>query len=320
MRVATTAVLMLAACYSPSPPAGAACALGDLCPAGLTCSAGVCVASGSPVVDAPSHADAPMIDSRAIDARAIDAPGDRDGDGVPDAVDNCPDTPNPGQENEDGDKFGDACDPCPPFADDNPPDTDGDGVADACDPHPTTPGDKITLFEGFHHGIPASWNVVGTWTGSNDDAVVTGTGTSYLTTNTALAGDGQLVAGITPTAIGSSANSFIQVSLNADPSTHQAINCNFDQLNGTRAVVFYDDYNGGGLAGTDFVWSLNQAYAFEIQRGSDGTYACAYPAIGSGTSAPTTGGTPQAVAETATAISAGDVSARVAWVMLISSP
>jgi len=107
---------------------------------------------------------------------------DTDGDGVPDSTDNCPTVPNPGQENEDGDKFGDACDPCPPVADNNPPDADGDGVADACDPNPTTPGDHIFLFEGFHHGVPGGWEMVGTWTGSSDDVAVTATTAAYLST------------------------------------------------------------------------------------------------------------------------------------------
>jgi cysteine-rich repeat protein len=37
---------------------------------------------------------------------------DSDGDGVCDAIDNCPTVPNPDQANADGDSLGDACDPC----------------------------------------------------------------------------------------------------------------------------------------------------------------------------------------------------------------
>ena len=38
---------------------------------------------------------------------------DGDGDGVPDAQDNCPSTPNADQQDTDGDGLGDACDHCP---------------------------------------------------------------------------------------------------------------------------------------------------------------------------------------------------------------
>lgn len=71
---------------------------------------------------------------------------DEDEDGVADSVDNCPDEPNPGQENIDGDEEGDACDgdadgdgrhrrwdncPLVPNADQE--DEDEDNVGDACD-------------------------------------------------------------------------------------------------------------------------------------------------------------------------------------------
>ncbi len=62
------------------------------------------------------------------------APGaDTDGDGVPNAIDNCPTVSNPFQENADGDAFGDACDTCT--------DTDGDGAGNPGYPGNTCPLD-----------------------------------------------------------------------------------------------------------------------------------------------------------------------------------
>jgi hypothetical protein len=79
---------------------------------------------------------------------------DSDGDGINDACDNCPQVPNPGQEDLDGDWEGDVCDADMdgdgvPNASDNCPvnnnpdqgDLDSDGVGDACDACPgTIPG------------------------------------------------------------------------------------------------------------------------------------------------------------------------------------
>ena len=57
-----------------------------------------------------------------------------DGDGVIDAIDNCPDTFNPGQEDQDGDGVGDWCDNCPDLPNPDQVDLDLDGWCDDCDP------------------------------------------------------------------------------------------------------------------------------------------------------------------------------------------
>ncbi len=59
--------------------------------------------------------------------------GDRDGDGIVDAADNCPDVANPQQQDRDDDRVGDACDNCQQHANPQQADGDGDGRGDACD-------------------------------------------------------------------------------------------------------------------------------------------------------------------------------------------
>jgi len=58
---------------------------------------------------------------------------DRDGDGVPNSSDKCPDVADPQQRDTDGDGLGDACDICPTVFDPDQFDIDGDGIGDACD-------------------------------------------------------------------------------------------------------------------------------------------------------------------------------------------
>lgn len=61
------------------------------------------------------------------------SPADADSDGVPDYLDNCPDTPNENQADGDDDGFGDVCDNCPTVENADQDDTDGDDVGDVCD-------------------------------------------------------------------------------------------------------------------------------------------------------------------------------------------
>jgi hypothetical protein len=102
------------------------------------------------------------------------ADGDDDGDGVRNIDDNCAAIANSTQDDEDGDGFGDACDPCPPFADPIPPiDDDADGVSGACDAFPTVGGDRIAVFESFNTAaVPTGWATIGSWSFSGGNAVV----------------------------------------------------------------------------------------------------------------------------------------------------
>jgi Cys-rich repeat protein/parallel beta-helix repeat protein len=68
---------------------------------------------------------------------------DFDGDGIPDSIDNCPQTHNPDQSDIDGDGWGDACDTCPGISNPNQKlmvwykDSDNDGYSN---------GEKITAY------------------------------------------------------------------------------------------------------------------------------------------------------------------------------
>jgi len=72
--------------------------------------------------------------------------GDSDGDGVPDACDNCLTVGNASQVDSDNDGAGDGCDICPLGADGQ--DADGDGVPDACETCFTEPPDPNACDDG----------------------------------------------------------------------------------------------------------------------------------------------------------------------------
>ncbi len=68
---------------------------------------------------------------------AIVAVADADGDGIPDALDDCPDVANPDQRDQDKDGVGNACDNCQTVPNPGQEDLDHDGIGDVCLDAPT---------------------------------------------------------------------------------------------------------------------------------------------------------------------------------------
>lgn len=119
---------------------------------------------------------------------------DRDGDGVNNNADNCPDHPNPDQADMDGDGVGDACDSdrdgdgisntadnCPNHYNPDQADMDGDGVGNVCDPDidgdglpneidPDADGDGYNNDDDAFPYDPSEWSDIdGDGIGDNSD-------------------------------------------------------------------------------------------------------------------------------------------------------
>ncbi|HUR99438.1 MAG TPA: choice-of-anchor Q domain-containing protein [Pyrinomonadaceae bacterium] len=113
-------------------------------------------AAGNPLTNDQRGAGFPRVIGANVDIGAFEAPApDSDGDGVPDATDNCVSTSNSDQLDTDGDGFGNACDVdddgdgvadgadnCPLTANSDQADFDLDGIGDTCDPQTGPPSNK----------------------------------------------------------------------------------------------------------------------------------------------------------------------------------
>lgn len=329
----------LVACYGPHAQSGAPCdPLAPHCPTDQACAqingAFACVPTNlAELHDAPAPLDAtdgpvgqgdgPLTDAKLADATPVDAVvgpdanPDVDGDGVPNAQDNCPTVANPGQENEDGDRFGDACDSCPPFAHDAPSDPDGDGVSDECDPNPSTAGDAIALFEGFHHGIPTGWAKDGVWTAAGDAVSVSIGSRNYLTTSITTTTHETVSAGMTVDNLtGTGGDAAAGVVDNFDPTKpHAGVFCNLMRDTGTFFTATAD--LGTHAVQTPYELTLGTAYVLTQHRDGNG-YTCTGARGLATATANTTAATASAI--DGVGIRASHAAATFRWVMVVTSP
>ncbi len=310
MRVLLVGLVVASACYAPTVPAGVTCdPQAPHCPTGQAC------------IAAPGGAVCTNGSGSATDDAPIGPPGDRDGDGVPDGRDNCPDVANPDQHDEDNDGIGDACDGCPPISDPSQPDADGDHVDDACDPHPHTAGDRIELFESFRNGVPSSWTVTGTWTPVADGVsttVMAGGGAS-LSPPFVPSANGTVSAGIIPNALSGNLQGIGVVSPASADFTKGAACLLFLPAGTTEHHEGLVDLTTTGvLTSQAYSWSLGLPYILMEQRA--GTLStCTVVALGGGRVGigTTVAATP---ASPRIAVGTSSISGQVLWLMYVSSP
>ena len=232
--------------------------------------------------DAGTTPDAPAV---------IPGPGDKDGDGLKDNVDNCPAAPNAAQYDEDGDRVGDVCDNCPHLANagqENVGETGAgqaaDPVGDACDPRPTVSKDRISLFLAYNSTADfAGWSVAG----DQNFAVSGGALRNTTTTNLALAWRNDLDL--------RDATLVTKVKYTALSSTYQfrgfAVVGNFSRSTGNNALgsgLGCGELHDAGLPGTFFDAPRFSGTAFDNEVNGATTLAVDKSAVYSATLAGTT--------------------------------
>jgi hypothetical protein len=306
--------VMLAGCFSPSAPTGAACAapgVTERCPAGL-----LCVAHDGVETCELTGADAGGADA----TDAADADADRDHDGLRDTIDNCPDIANAKQADEDADQVGDVCDPCPPLQDNE--DNDGDGVGDACDPNPATPGDKLVAFVGFTDVLPPAWTTSGTFMLNNGDGVLIAgdSASSLLTMASPPAARIEVRAALVVELITASGLNLGSVNLidRLQPNTDNSVACQLAGLaNGTQEQLRLFDANAAMvIVDAPHAFAPGEATELRLRRNAT-SYACRVSGLAATEVAGTAAFSP---ASPRIGLRVRGAGARFRWLMLVTSP
>ena len=318
-------LVVVAACYGPRAPLDQPCSPAGDCPDGQHCILNACVPLA---IDAPPGsppADVAVSDTSSaggsdggivVGSDSGTTTVDSDGDGVPDAQDNCPSAKNADQADEDGDGLGDVCDPCPPFATNT--DTDGDGVGDLCDPNPNTKGDAIVRFEGFAEGLPKDATVVGNWFGSGSAAWVI-SGATDINHLVFAQGSGTMTVSTFETidAIPGAAGTIraAGVEENMDTGSNAGIVCEY--AIGTGNVQQITIANTLSAGGPNKGVAVQPGTTGSFAETQDGTmYKCASSALAN----PLGLGDQLSVAAPTLGIRTHSISAHFDWLMIVSSP
>ncbi len=267
-----------------------------------------------------------------------DARTDRDGDGVFDDEDGCPDLADPAQLDEDGDQANDPCDSCPHLAG---PQLDvgettigelADGVGDACDPRPDRGGDRLLLFDGFHGSeLAIRWTASTSVTVADDALVLTDRAADYVNalTETDL-GPSEQVTVVTDLAIeavapttGAPSYRLVGVGWQVNPSSGYYCDLIDDVANGspaslqlTRAVPGPDAYYTAPLVAP--LSPITGQLVGQDHTSATGTSARCDTSVGGGAAIDQPDASPRRA--TALVVRAYGVDASVRWLVAFASP